>query len=283
MADVLEQFMLELTEDLINNKVQLPTLPEIALRVKRVLEDDRSTPAQITKMVSSDTGLCARLIRVANSSLYGGRAPVKNVHQSITRLGMTKVQNIVNSLVMEQIYHASAIKILRPHLQRLWRHSTQVAAIAMVLAQRYTNFSPDQSMLLGLIHDVGVLPILTKMENYPDLFNNQSILEGIIIDLHEDVGRTILESWHFPEELSNAVAEHDNLMKNNSPTKELSDVLKVANLLSYLNTNHRHMNTDMQAIPAFTKLGITPEMGIAAIQEAASEIQQTQQLLGLGK
>jgi len=280
MADIQEQFMLQLMEDLVNNQVMLPTLPEVALRVKKVVEDERSTPVQIARMIGSDAALCTRLLRVANSAFYRGRAPAKNVQEAISRLGMSQVHNLVNALVMEQLYQMASLKALRPHLSRLWGHSTRVAAISMVLARRYTKISPEQAMLGGLIHDVGVLPILGRAENYPVLFNNPKVLGDVIADLHGDVGRTILESWNFPQELSSTAAEHDNLTRDSGPVKDLVDVIQVANLLNYVGTDHRHTAVDWNTVPAFAKLGLTPAMGIAVLKEAATEIHDTQVMLG---
>ncbi|CAK0762182.1 HDOD domain-containing protein [Gammaproteobacteria bacterium] len=280
MADIQEQFMLQLMEDLVNNRVMLPTLPEVALRVKKVVEDDRSTPAQIARMVGTDAALCTRLLRIANSAFYRGRSPARNVQEAVSRLGMSQVHNVINALVIEQLYQMASLKALRPHLARLWAHSTRVAAIAMVLARRYTKLSPEQAMLGGLIHDVGVLPILGRAERYPVLFNNPKILGDVVADLHGDVGRTILESWHFPPELSSAAAEHDDLTRDSGPVKDLVDVIQIANLLNYVGTDHRHTAVDWNTVPAFAKLGFTPAMGIGVLKEAATEIRDTQNMLG---
>ncbi|CAK0770557.1 HDOD domain-containing protein [Gammaproteobacteria bacterium] len=274
-----EQFLLQLTEDLVNNRVTLPTLPEISLRVKKVVENERSTVAQIARIVVTDAVLCIRLLRLANSALYRSRIPVKNVQEAISRVGMSQVHNVVNALVMEQIYLTASLKALRPHLTRLWTHSTRVAAISMVLAHRYTKLSPDQAMLGGLIHDVGILPILSRAEGYPSLFNNPEALSAVIADLHGDVGHTILTSWNFPVEFSIAAAEHDDLTRNSGPEKDLADIIQVANLLSYVGTNHRHMAVDWTTVPAFAKLGLTPVMAIAVLKEAEMEIRETQAIL----
>jgi HD-like signal output (HDOD) protein len=278
--DVQEKFLLQLTEDLACNRVMLPTLPEIALRVKKVVEDERTTTAQVARLVGTDAALCTRLLRVANSAFYRGRVPADNVQAAIARLGMAQVHTIVNALVMEQLYQAASIKALRPHLTRLWVHSTRVAAISMVLARRYTTLSPEQAMLGGLIHDIGVLPILSRAEGYPTLFDNPKVLGEVVADLHSDVGRTILESWRFPQDLSAAVAGHDDLTRDSGPQKDLADVIQVGNLLSYVGTDHRHIAVDWHTVPAFTKLGITPTLGIAVLKEAEVEIREAQALLG---
>ncbi|CAK0755410.1 HDOD domain-containing protein [Gammaproteobacteria bacterium] len=280
MADIQETFLLQLTEDLVNNRIMLPTLPEVALRVKKIVEDDRSTPGKIARTIGSDAALCTRLLRVANSTLYRGRSPIKNVQEAISRLGMSQVHNIVNALVMEQLYQMASIKALRPHLARLWAHSTRVAAVAMVLARRYTKISAEQAMLCGLIHDVGILPILSRAEEYPALFNNPNMLNALVTDLHGDVGHTILESWRFPAEFSATAAEHDDLTRESGPEKNLGDVIQVANLLSYVGTDHRHTAVDWNTVPAFTKLGIIPAMGITVLKEAETEIRETQIMLG---
>lgn len=281
MSDnIQETFLLQLSEDLTNNRIKLPILPEIALRVKKVIEDERSTPVQIARIIGTDAVLCTRLLRIANSPIYRGRAPSKNIQDAISRLGMSQVHNIVNALVMEQLYQMAALKSLRPHLSRLWAHSAKVAAISMVLAHRYTKIAIEQAMLCGLIHDVGVLPIISRAESYPLLFNNPKMLSTVIEDLHGDVGRTILESWNFPKEFAIIAADHDDLKRNSGQTKNLGDIIQVANLLSYVGTEHRHTAVDWNTVPAFTKLGITPVMGIAIIKEAQKEIHETQIMLG---
>jgi len=279
--DIQEKFLLQLMEDLSNNRVMLPTLPEVALRVKRVLENEKSSTAQVSRMLSSDPALCTRLLRVANSALYRGRSPARNVSEGVSRLGMSQIQNIVNALIMEQVYQkASLVKALRPHLTRLWMHSTKVAAVSMVLARRYTKLVPEQAMLGGLIHDIGMLPIFSRAEAYPELFSNPKTLSIVVAELHGDVGSIILESWNFPQEFAMVASEHDDLTRDSGPLKDLVDVIQVANLLNYVGTEHRHTATDWNTVPAFSKLGITPAIGVAVLKEAESEIRETQSMLG---
>jgi len=275
MSELQEKFLLQLTEDLTQNRIALPTLPEIALQVKKVIDNEQSTPAQIARIIGSDAALCMRLLRVANSVIYRSRYPVRNIQDGISRLGIKQVHNIVNILVMEQLYQMASIKSLRPHLNRLWLHSTRVSAIAAVLARRYSQISPEQAMLGGLIHDVGILPILSRAESYPGIFNYPQIMNAVIADLHGDIGYSILESWRFPLEFAIAAAQHDNLNHNSAIGPNLVDIIQVANLLNYVGTDHPHTAVDWNTVPAFTKLGVTPAIGIAILKDAEAEIQET--------
>ena len=79
--EAVEVFVTELIQDLESGQLQLPTLPEVALRVRDVVDDENASANQIADIIAQDAALSARLIQVANSPLYRGR-------QEIDRLSM---------------------------------------------------------------------------------------------------------------------------------------------------------------------------------------------------
>ena len=277
MDALVDQFVGEMLDDLKNNRLKLPVLPEVALKVREAVNNPDAAAATIAKAVSSDASIATRLLQVANSPLYRGNAAISNVQNAIARLGPPLVRNLVTSLLLKQLFQTKS-PVLKERMQKLWEHSTQVAAISHALARKLTRLKPDEAMLSGLIHDIGVLPILVKAENSPSLLQNPALLDELITKLHASVGRLILEAWKFPPELVTVAAEHENLARI-SDAVDYTDVVTVANLHSYLGTKHPLAGVKFSDVPAFTKLGLTPETSIAALEEAAGEMKEVKGLL----
>jgi len=141
-----EKLLEELTDDLESGRLILPTLPEVALRVRDAIEDETATASQLAKIVGTDAALSARLLQVANSPLYRSTSPIENIQTAIARMGSIQVRNLVNSLVMQQMFQATNEKV-DTRLRHLWEHSVQVASISYVLASHGHGLQRDQAML----------------------------------------------------------------------------------------------------------------------------------------
>jgi len=274
---LVDRFVKEMLDEIKSNQLKLPILPEVALRVREAVDDVNAAAAKITKAVSSDASIAARLLQVANSPLYRGSNAISNLQSAIARLGPPLVRNLVTSLILKQLFETKS-SVLKDRMKKLWEHSTHVAAISHVLAKKLTSLKPDEAMLAGLIHDIGALPILVKAEKEPELIQNPAALEELISKLHASVGRVILEAWKFPPEIVAVAAEHENLARISDHT-DYTDIVTVANLHSYLGTSHAHARVKYVEVPAFTKLGLTPETSVTTLEEAASEMKEVRTLL----
>lgn len=276
-SDIAKRFLQELLTDLEKNQLVLPTLPEVALRVRDKVDDDNATTSDIAKVIATDAALSARIIQVANSPLMRASRKIESVDAAVNRLGMRMVRDLATSMVMQQMFQATS-DVTDQRLRQLWEHSTEVAAICHALTGQFTKLSSEQAMLAGLIHDIGALPILTKAEDYPELLQDEQSLDWVIRELHPRIGAAILRSWNFPPELV-AVAEHHEELGYNSAKTDYVDVVIVANLQSYLGSGHPLGETDLAQVPAFAKLGLSPEVNVIEMEETGDAIRETQQLL----
>ena len=276
--DTVNRFIAVVLEDLKSKTLKLPTLPEVATKVRQAVEDENTSTAQVARMIAMDVALSARLIQVANSALYRGRTYIDSVQLAVTRLGNKTVRDLVTSLIMQQIFQAKTPR-LRKRLQTLWLHGTNVAAISGMLARRYTSLSADEALLAGLLHDIGALPLLVRVEDFPELANDEQAIDQVIENMHTSIGKLILETWQFPAELIAVAAEHEDLGRY-SATVDYVDVVMVANLLSYAGTGHRHAQVDWGGVPAFGKIGITPEESLALLEETKTDLADLKKLLG---
>lgn len=275
--DIAKQFLQELLQDLENKTLVLPTLPEVALRVRDAVDDDDASISDISKVIATDAALGARLIQVANSPLMRATQEIENLDMAVNRLGLKLVRDMVISMVMEQMFQATS-DVTDKKLREIWEHSTLVAAISAALASQFTKLSPQQALLAGLVHDIGALPILTKAEDYPALLENEAALDRIIDKLHSKIGHAILKAWNFPADLALVALEHENLQRD-SEQIDYVDIVTVANLQSYMGTDHPMTKLDWSTVPAFAKLGLNPEINVIEMEETAEDIKEAQRLL----
>lgn len=261
-------------KDLENGTLVLPTLPEVALKVREVVDDPDATAAQLADIITTDAALSARLLKVANSALYRGRIPTESVQMAVSRLGMSMVRNLVTSLVMEQMFQPTSAR-LEKRLRELWEHSTKVAASCQLIAKNIPNIKTDEAMLAGLIHKIGVLPILMKADEMPELVKDSKTLDQIIHNLHPRIGKAILESWEFPESMIKAVFQHENINYNSGDAgPDLTDVVQVANLQSYFGTDKALDPVTLGKIVSFEKCGVDIGISVTELDENSEEYQE---------
>ena len=280
--EAIADFIADFEEDIKHNRLILPSLPEVALKVRDIIENPKVNAHDISKVVSADPALSARLIRVANSPLYRAVREIENVQDAVTRMGMATVRHLVNSLVMEQLYQPKVSSAYADYLRVSWEHSTLVAAICRILAKNYTRLNPDQALFAGLIHDIGVLPIISKVELYADRFDEDVDLDDLIHQHHGHVGEVLLKHWNFPKDMIAVVAEHENLKRDSKEGVDYVDLVLIANLHCYIGSEHRLGQVALDTVPAFKKLKLKPKQAVDAIREASKEIKALQRLF-LGK
>lgn len=253
------------------NKITLPTLPEVALKIRDAVEQDSATAQQIADMVATDAALSARLLQVANSPLYRGRVPVEHIQMAVTRLGQKLVRSLVISLAMKQIFQATS-DALDKRLRALWEDSVQVAAISRALAQT-VGLNREQAMLAGLIHNIGSLPILTMAEEFPELMQMPERLDALVQHLSPSIGKLILETWGFSEALIKVAEHYDNRQYDGGTTPDYVDVVQVARIQLM-----EVMEPEWMLAPAFGKLGLEPEVEVIEIEGVAEDVNEVRQL-----
>jgi len=271
VATTSAEFIDSLLQNLEKNALSLPILPDVALKVHSLLDNPKATVTDIAKALSMDAAISARVIQVANSPMFRGRSPIEDLNTAILRMGHSLVRSLVTVMLVEQAHHPKS-PFLRERISRLWKHNTQVAALSYIFARNYTTLKPDEAMLAGLLHDIGVLPILEHALLFPDITNSPETLEQALRETHTLIGKRILETWKFPQAFITVAAEHENLARESSVVPELIDVVMVANLHSTITICGPRPKVKWNELSAFKALGLTPEESIQTLKEAASEI-----------
>ncbi|RKZ96120.1 MAG: histidine kinase [Gammaproteobacteria bacterium] len=272
-----DKFYIALLDDLKKQKLVLPTMPEVALKVRDAVSDEDASSKQIADVISLDPAISARMIQVANSPLLRGSQKTDTVEQAINRMGHSLVKSMVITMAMEQVFKASN-PLTKKYMQDIWTQSTQVASIASAMASHFTKLKPDQAMLAGLLHNIGALPIITRAEEIPALMQNEEIFASLLERLSGPVGTSIMKSWNFPDELSIIANEHNNY-NYDSETIDYVDVVIVAKLQNLAGTDHPDAQIDWNNVPSFCKLGLAGDSEVLEIEDVIiEEIEITQQL-----
>jgi len=272
-----EEFLEQLQTAIKDNSIVLPTLPEVALRVRDAVEQDDATAQQIAELVATDAALSARLLQVANSPLYGGRVTIDSIQMAITRLGTRMVKTLVVNLAMKQIFQPTT-PALEIRLRQLWEESVQVAAISRALAHQIPHLDPEQAMLAGLIHSIGSLPVLIMAENFQELTDNGERLDSLLVDLSPIIGRQILETWNFPDTLISVPAHYTDLKYDSGESADYVDLVQVATLECNTGAAKTTSPAEWAQAPAFAKVGLDPEVSVIEIEGVAEQVEEVEQM-----
>lgn len=237
------------------DQIKLPTLPEVAIKVKEAVENDNQTAADIAELLSQDTGLSARLLQLANSPLYRSKNKIDNLQMAITRLGLRIVKDLVVMLAIKQAFKASNAEV-DMQFRKAWKTSIDIAAACRVLAEGQKDMNTEQAVLAGLIHNIGSLPVIELAERQPQLFESLS-LQQVIEEIQSQLGEKILSFWHFPQSLIDAASQWNQFQREHNGEADYVDLIQAA----LLHTEHKPCNTpaDWSTIPAIDQLGLDPE------------------------
>ena len=275
LADKVQQ---ELIQAIDNDDLVLPTLPEVALKVREAAEDPNIGTPQLSKVIGNDAALTARIIKVVNSPLLRTNKEITDLSMAINRLGINYTCNLATGLAMEQMFQATSDVVDRK-MREVWNKSTEIAGICHVLCKQFPRLLPGQATLAGLVHMIGALPILTYAEDHNELLSDSISLNHVIEQIHPIIGDKILRTWEFPEQIAMVPSQYLDFSRDSAKV-DYVDIVQVATLQSYIGTEHPYTKLDWSQIPAFAKLGLDPSQDIhededlnAAMEAAMSMLQ----------
>ncbi len=161
LAATIEQ---EVTNAVAKDELELPALPEVALRIRDEAEREAVTSRSLGEVISEDPALSGQIIKMANSPMYRGVRVIEDIHMALSRLGVEYAANLATGLAMSQLFQATT-EVIDRRLRSTWAQATELAAVSGVLAKSFRTLRPDEAALAGLTHAIGVLPILTWVED----------------------------------------------------------------------------------------------------------------------
>ncbi|MBL1264654.1 HDOD domain-containing protein [Methylomicrobium sp. RS1] len=263
------------------NQLILPTIPEVAFKIRRVINDEKANSAKIARTMQADPSLTARLIKISNSALYRGRKTIESCPEAITRLGLKAVQDIITAFSLKSVFTAKS-PFIRQRMVELWAHSSFVAAISAVLAHKAKGFDPDRAMLAGLIHDIGKIPILAFADQHIDLVANAAHLTETIDKLHGMIGLNIIRKWNFPDDFENVVLHSENWQRDTGEHLDYADIVMLAQFHSLIGKVDIKTLPKLDTLPAYQKIArrLDASGSLEILDIAKEEIEAIRQMLG---
>lgn len=263
----------------------IATLPEITLKIIKLVEDPKSTAQDLNKVISNDPALCSRILKVVNSSFYGLPGQIASINRAIVMLGLNAVKNIAIAASLAKLFRGGD---LTPSFsaKTLWTHSVATAACAKVLADEMGFATTDEAFLAGLIHDIGIMVEMqydrnklievvqklgTDSKGVPatDMLAGE---ESVFGANHQQFGAALCEKWKFPATLAMVTGHHHRPLEAPKESRTLPMIVYVADrLVAEMGVGFRLDLLSTEIDPAVcTELGLTAEK-LAEVRQALPE------------
>jgi HD-like signal output (HDOD) protein len=275
------EFVQKLAAEVSSGRVDLPSFPDVAIRVRQVVGDPDVTNERIARVVVSDAGLATRMLALANSAaLSRGGKPCTDLKLAITRVGHDNVRGAALAYALAQIRAAETLAHIRGDLARLWETSTLVAALARALAVKARAGSPDEALLAGLLHNVGCVYILARTDRHEALFSQPSVRDALMHDWHAQIGKAIAHNWGMPDRVADAIGDQKITDRADAVARDLLDVLIVALRAADHYGKEDDIQTTMTGCQSFQRLGLDARSLRSVMTESAEEIAGLRAALG---
>jgi HD-like signal output (HDOD) protein len=270
-----------LTLELAGEKIDLPSFPDVAVRVRKALTNDEVEIDDVVRVISAEPALAARLLQVANSAALNpnGRR-LTDLRTAVSRIGFNMARSATIAFAMSQLRRAEAYKGLEVPLTELWQHSAHVAAVCHVVAKRFTRLNADTALLAGLLQGVGKLYLLTRTARFPSLLCDPAAYQRIVADWHVRISQAILRNWDMADEIIGAVAAAENPDREHEGVTDLADVIAVSAALAALGPDPRSGEMLFLGMPAARRMKLDADACVAALAESHAEIASLRQVLG---
>jgi HD-like signal output (HDOD) protein len=202
-------------DDFISDDIKISSPPTIFLLINEAMNNPRSSVMDIAGIISGDQGLTVRLLRMANSPLYGFPSRIETITQAVTILGIQQINDLVLATTIMKFFEKIPEDLVE--ITSFWQHSIACGLSARVLATYRREANVERFFVAGTLHDIGRLIIFTKIpEQSLELlawskkqgelvYNVERELMGFD---HADVGGALLQAWKLPLSIKEMVGFH---------------------------------------------------------------------------
>ncbi|MCP4469304.1 MAG: HDOD domain-containing protein [Gammaproteobacteria bacterium] len=223
---------------LVDNVLQLISLPEIYLHLQQTIDDPEHSREQVAEIIAYDPSLSARVLRIANSSYYGFAREIETVLSAVGTIGELDLRNLVLATIV--VGSMSALKCRGVNIDEFWLHSLRCGITARLIAKTIGGSEPEKLFLAGMLHDIGILPIYQQDEALADAVKRQIEEQHQLRDQaerelmgfdHAEVGALLIEAWGLSQALSELTrCHHQYQLARTNPQATM--ILALANLLT---------------------------------------------------
>jgi HD-like signal output (HDOD) protein len=198
--------------DTLIKSIRIPPRPSLLADLQRELASPDPSLETIGRIVASDVGMSGALLKLANSSIYGGRRKAKSIEQAILFLGINQVAALMTGLLARQAIPANSAA-----LASFWDVSTRRAQAMVFLSRRMRIGEPDIAHTFGLFCDTGVPLLMDRFADYGATFaaaslENQrpftALEEERHATSHAAIGCLLARNWGLSGDVGWAILHH---------------------------------------------------------------------------
>jgi HD-like signal output (HDOD) protein len=274
-------FARELAASLSAGPIELPSFPDVALRVQQVLADDAVSTEMVVRIVGAEPMLAARVVSLANSAAMNPSShQVTDLRTAVARMGFDSLRAAAVSFAMTQLGLRTGYANIEQQLTRNWRDSVSFASTASVVARRSQRMSADTALFAALVAGVGKVYILTRASRHPGLLADAAAYQGVVRDWHINIARSLLASWHVAEEVIEAVGAYERRNDETRPGPPLADVLACAALIDKYRNAPAKLADALPLSCSAQRLGLAKVAPDAIMADAAGELAKLNVALG---
>jgi HD-like signal output (HDOD) protein len=265
-------FLQKLATEVSEGSIDLPCFPEVVIRISTALADPKTTADHVVTIVGAEPRLAARILQTANSAAFNTSGKrLTDLRSAITRLGHQMVHGTAMSYAMQQMKNEASLRSIAQPMTQLWNRSITVASICRIVAQR-TKVNADAAFLTGLLHGIGNLYIMARAATQATGLGSENSWLDLLIGWQASIGKAVLESWGFAEEMCDAVGEQEDHERRWKHEAALSDVLIASLMLAdALQTPEPHA-VETEGVNAFLTVAVKAEDCSAILSEAERQI-----------
>lgn len=266
--------------DYMQDNLQLPHLPDVAFKIRQAVADPECDVNSITRIIQTDSALAMKLIKAANSALYNVPTPIRSCHAAVVYLGLPTTRDLVTTFALRELFTVKS-RLLKRRMKALWKHSALVASVSYVLGGMTPGLTPERAMLLGLLHDIGKLPLINYAAAFPELADSETQLDAVLEALRGQVGAMVLRKWEFGDETVSVALEAEHWQRDPGKKADYADLVLVAQLVCDEQGDLRSL-MDQGLVPAFKKVArgmLDHEWMDDLLREAKKEVAMTLHLL----
>lgn len=271
-------------QELVKNVVNLVSLPEVCIRINQMVDDPDATIADISAVISQDPALTARLLKVANSPLFGLSKKIETVSRAMMILGTQQVRDLALATSAMSTFDDIANEFIT--MEEFWRHSLACGLVARRLVGHAKPMHTESVFVAGLLHDIGRLiifnripfqakQVLNLMGNTPAFHDSYEAEKKILGFDHAEVGGELIKQWQLPQILYESIAYH------HQPTAAPlfifdASIIHIANTLAILATSSAKIGlaeTPLIQNEAWKITCLSPEIIAPTIEAVQAELE----------
>jgi len=200
-------------QECLAERPEVRPFPAAVTQLLAACQDADTNAETFVKIIECDPALAVRLLRMANSPLYGLANGVRGIGHAVSILGMRQLKNLALSVAGKAMFSEGSTAA-KQRLD-LWNHSLGCAAVARLLAKSVPTVSPEDAFLAGIFHDVGKLflydVVTDEYTEMASLYSREQLIaeeKSLFGISHEEIGLKSAHSWGLPEDVKAVIAHH---------------------------------------------------------------------------